>query len=46
MQDARKAAWSIPYVVSMAFFPSLKENFIEYRSSKVSLRPDCIFEIP
>ena len=25
-------------------FPSLKQNFIEYRSSKVSSRPDCIFE--
>ena len=30
-----------PYV-SVAFFPSLKQNFIAYRSSKVS---DCIFEI-
>ena len=29
----------------MAFFPSLKHNFIAYRSSKVSSRPDCIFEI-
>ena len=27
------------------FSPSLKENFIAYRSSKVSARPDCIFEI-
>ena len=26
-------------------FPSLKRNFIAYRSSKVSSRPDCIFEI-
>ena len=26
-------------------FPSLKSNFIAYRSSKVSSRPDCIFEI-
>ena len=26
-------------------FPSLKHNFITYRSSKVSSRPDCIFEI-
>ena len=26
-------------------FPSLKQNFITYRSSKVSSRPDCIFEI-
>ena len=41
----RKAVWSIPYV-SVAFFPSLKQNFIANRSSKVSSRPDCIFEIP
>ena len=41
MQDGRKAVWSIPYV-SVAFFQSLKPNFIAYRSSKVS---DCIFEI-
>ena len=45
MQDGRKAVWSIPYV-SVAFFPSLKQNFIAYHSSKVSSRPDCIFEIP
>ena len=44
MQDGRKAVWSIPYV-SVGFFPSLKQNFIAYRSSKVSWRPDCIFEI-
>ena len=44
MQDAPKAVWGIPYV-SVAFFPSLKQNFIAYRSSKVSSRPDCIFEI-
>ena len=44
MQDAPKAVWSIPYV-SVAFFPSLKQNFIAYRSSKVSSRPDCTFEI-
>ena len=44
MQDAPKAVWCIPYV-SVAFFPSLKHNFIAYRSSKVSWRPDCIFEI-
>ena len=37
MQDGRKAVWSIPYV-SVAFFQSLKQNFITYR-------PDCIFEI-
>ena len=44
MQDAPKAVGSIPYV-SVAFFPSLKHNFIVYRSSKVSSRPNCIFEI-
>ena len=44
MQDGRKAVWSIPYV-SVAFFPSLKQNFIAYRSSKVSSRPDYIFDI-
>ena len=41
MQDGWKAVWSIPYV-SMVFFPSLKQNFIAYRSSKVS---DCNFDI-
>ena len=46
MQDAPKAVWSIPYVSLAAFFPSLKQNFIAYRSSKVSSRTDCIFEIP
>ena len=44
MQDAPKAVWSIPYV-SVAFFPSLKQNFNAYRSSKVSSHPDCILEI-
>ena len=44
MQDGQKAVWSIPYV-SVAFFPSFKQNFIAYRSSKVFSRPDCIFEI-
>ena len=39
---APKAVWSIPYVSLASFFPSLKQNFIVYRSSKVS---DCIFEI-
>ena len=39
-----KAVWSIPYF-SVAFFPSLKQNFIAHHSSKVSSRPDCIFEI-
>ena len=42
MQDALKAVWSIPYVSVAAFFSSLKQNFIAYRSSKVSSRPDCI----
>ena len=42
MQDDRKAVWSIPYVSVASFFPSLKQNFIAYCSSKVS---DCIFEI-
>ena len=41
MQDGRKVVWSIAYI-SVAFFPSLKQNFIAYCSSKVS---DCIFEI-
>ena len=41
MQDGQKAVSSIPYV-SMAFFPSLKLNFIVYRSSKVS---DCILKL-
>ena len=45
MQDAPKAVWSIPYVSVAAFFPSLKQNFIAYHSSKVSSRSDCIFEI-
>ena len=29
--------------VSVAIFPSLKQNFIAYRSSKVSSRPDFFF---
>ena len=44
MQDGRKAVWSIPYV-SVAFVLSLKQNFIAYRSSNVSSRLDCIFQI-
>ena len=44
MQDAPKAVWSIPYD-SLAFFPSLKRNFIAYHSSKVSSLQDCIIEI-
>ena len=45
MQDGRKAVWSIPYVVSVAFFPILKQNFIAYRYSKVSSPPDCILQL-
>ena len=41
MQDSPKVVWSIPYV-SLAFFPSLKQNFIAYCSIKMS---DSIFEI-
>ena len=41
MQDVPKAVWRIPYV-SVAFFPSLKQNFIAYRSFS---RPNYIFEI-
>ena len=44
MQDGRKAVRRIPYV-SVAFCPSLKQNFIAYHSSKMFSRPDCIFEI-
>ena len=43
MQDGWKSVRSIPYVF-VEFFPSLKQNFMAYRSSKVSLRPDCILE--
>ena len=43
MQDGRKTVWSIPDV-SVVFFPNLKQNFIAYSSSKMSSRPDCIFE--
>ena len=34
-----------PSIRFCGIFPSLKQNFIAYRSSKVSWRPDCIFEI-
>ena len=44
MQDGRKAPCSILYV-SVAFFPSLKQNFIAYHYYKVSWHPDCIFDI-
>ena len=45
MQNGQKAVWSIPYISVASFFPSLKQNFIAYHSSKVSSRLDCIFEI-
>ena len=38
MQDGRKAVWSIPYA-SVAFFPSLKHNFIAYRFSLTDSLP-------
>ena len=44
MQDGRKAVWSIPYVSVAASFPSLKQNYIAYRSSKVSSCPDSILK--
>ena len=44
MQDGPKAIWSNPYI-SVAFFPSSKQNFIAYNFSKVSSHPDSIFEI-
>ena len=44
MQDGWKAVWSIPYV-PVEFSLSFKHNYIAYRSSKFSSRPDCIFEI-
>ena len=44
LKDGSNAVWSIPYV-SVTFFPSFKQGLIAYRSSKVSSRPDCIFEI-
>ena len=42
MQDGRKAVWSIPY---FSVFPSLKQNFIAYSSSKMSSCADYIFWI-
>ena len=40
-----KTVWSIQYVSVASFFRSLKQNFIAYRSSKVSSHPECIREI-
>ena len=36
MQDTPIAVWSMPYVC-VASFPSLKQNFIVYGSSKVQI---------
>ena len=41
MQDDRKQSEAV-HTFLWYFFPSLKQNLIEYRSSKVL---DCIFEI-
>ena len=48
MLDSRKMLQKLPeafHTFLWHFFPSLKQNFIAYRSSKVSSRPNCIFEI-
>ena len=43
---ARWSKSSLKYSIRFCgTFPSLKQNFKAYRSSKVSARPDCIFEI-
>ena len=44
---ARWSKSSLKYSIRLCgiFFPILKQNFIAYRSSKVSSHPDCIFEI-
>ena len=41
MLDCPKVVWSISYIF-VAFFPSLKQNFIAYRFSSCQ---DCIFKI-
>ena len=44
--DARWSKSSLEHSIRFyGIFPSLKQNFITYHSSKVSSRPDCIFEI-
>ena len=45
MVEKQSEAFHTFSYVSVVFFPCLKQNFIAYRSSKVSARPDCIFEI-
>ena len=43
---AKLAKNSLKYSIHFwGIFPSLKHNFIAYRSSKVTSRPNCIFEI-
>ena len=43
--DARWSKSGLKHSIRFCgIFPSLKQNFIVYRSSKVSSRPDCIFE--
>ena len=43
---ARSSKSSLKHSIRFCgIFSSLKQNFIAYRSSKVSWRPDCIFEI-
>ena len=43
---ARWSKNSLKYSIRFSgVFSSLKQNFIAYHSSKVSWRPDCIFEI-
>ena len=44
MLNSCKMVENSPYV-TVAFFPSLKQNVIAYRASKVSSRQDCTFEI-
>ena len=43
---ARCPKSSLKYSIRFCgIFPSLKQNFIAYRSSRFSSRPDCIFKI-
>ena len=44
MQEVKKQSEAF-HMFLWHFFSSLKHNFIAYRSSKVSSRSDCIFEI-
>ena len=45
MFDSCKMLQNQSEAFNMFLFPSLKQNFIAYHFSKVSSRPDCIFEI-